>query len=474
MNALEVASQYLPRGARVMLVERRARSGGMWCDTYDYVHLHQPHPMFTAGDVEWTLGAPPQHLASKPEILDHFQRCHARVREHFTLDERFGWAYVAHEEVAVGDGWQVEVQVRPLGGDGGATTVRARHCIRAFGFEAPRNPPLELSSTAVASLSPDGGGLLGPAAVNPDKPVWVVGGGKTGMDTAHAVLSAWPGREVNLLVGRGTAFMSRDRSFPTGLRRWWGGKLTLRTFTDLARRFDGDNEQEVFAHFMRRYAVTLDPGFGQYLLGLMSEAENAFIRAGIREYVKDYLVDVVDADGVPMMVLRSGARRPVVPGTVFVNCTGYVLRGPTHYEPYVSPHGTVVTVSPNAGIHILTTFASYFLTHLLYLGKLQAVPLYEVDHHALLAANRTAMPFVCMAQILYNLLLILDAVPMSVMRGCGLDFDRWFPLPRRIAAGLHLDRNKADYRAHCRRTLDRVRARFGIRCGVLEGRREAA
>ena len=100
MNALEVASQYLPRGARVMLVERRARSGGMWCDTYDYVHLHQPHPMFTAGDVEWTLGAPPQHLASKPEILDHFQRCHARVREHFTLDERFGWAYVAHEEVA--------------------------------------------------------------------------------------------------------------------------------------------------------------------------------------------------------------------------------------------------------------------------------------------------------------------------------------------------------------------------------------
>src|SRR3978361_48000 len=48
LNALFVASQYLRRGQRVILVDRRRRAGGMWVDTYPYVRLHQPHPMFTA------------------------------------------------------------------------------------------------------------------------------------------------------------------------------------------------------------------------------------------------------------------------------------------------------------------------------------------------------------------------------------------------------------------------------------------
>ena len=42
------------------------RVGGMWVDTYPYVRLHQPHPMFTAGNIRWTLGKPPAYLASSP------------------------------------------------------------------------------------------------------------------------------------------------------------------------------------------------------------------------------------------------------------------------------------------------------------------------------------------------------------------------------------------------------------------------
>lgn len=59
MNALAVASRYLPAGARVVLVDARPRCGGMWTDTYDYVRLHQPHPMFTAGDIPWQIRSPP-------------------------------------------------------------------------------------------------------------------------------------------------------------------------------------------------------------------------------------------------------------------------------------------------------------------------------------------------------------------------------------------------------------------------------
>jgi cation diffusion facilitator CzcD-associated flavoprotein CzcO len=45
LNALFVASQYLSRDQKVILVDRRERVGGMWVDTYPYVRLHQPASM---------------------------------------------------------------------------------------------------------------------------------------------------------------------------------------------------------------------------------------------------------------------------------------------------------------------------------------------------------------------------------------------------------------------------------------------
>ena len=70
LNALFVASQYLSGGQRIALVDSRPRVGGMWVDTYPYVRLHQPHPFFTAGNIEWTFGKDPSHLATKAEVLD--------------------------------------------------------------------------------------------------------------------------------------------------------------------------------------------------------------------------------------------------------------------------------------------------------------------------------------------------------------------------------------------------------------------
>ena len=43
-----------------------------------------------------------------------------------------------------------------------------------------------------------------------DTPVWIVGGGKTAMDTAHALITRYPGREVNLVAGAGTFFARRE------------------------------------------------------------------------------------------------------------------------------------------------------------------------------------------------------------------------------------------------------------------------
>src|SRR4051812_50211114 len=59
LNALAVASGYLQKGQRVVLIERRAQYGGMWEDAHPFVRLHQPPRLFTAGAVPRRGGPPP-------------------------------------------------------------------------------------------------------------------------------------------------------------------------------------------------------------------------------------------------------------------------------------------------------------------------------------------------------------------------------------------------------------------------------
>src|SRR6201987_71021 len=75
LNALFAASRYLSRNQKVILIDRRARVGGMWVDVDSYGRPHQPHPMFTAGNIKWTLGKDRSSLATKGEVLDHFKHC---------------------------------------------------------------------------------------------------------------------------------------------------------------------------------------------------------------------------------------------------------------------------------------------------------------------------------------------------------------------------------------------------------------
>lgn len=58
LNALYAATQYLSKDARVLLIDQKQAAGGMWNTAYDYVRLHQPHPMFTVGDMRWDWQKP--------------------------------------------------------------------------------------------------------------------------------------------------------------------------------------------------------------------------------------------------------------------------------------------------------------------------------------------------------------------------------------------------------------------------------
>jgi Pyridine nucleotide-disulphide oxidoreductase len=461
LNALFVASRYLSRDQRIILVDRRKRVGGMWVDTYPYVRLHQPHPMFTAGNIKWTLGQDRSYLATKGEVLDHFEHCLNVTKQRVRVDEFFGWALESDDET---DGI---VRITCRSSDGRLLVIEAKRLIKAYGFRIKPNDPLEISSTRVLSVSPDFCDMRGEDMRASDTPVWIIGGGKTAMDTAHALITEYPGREVNLVAGSGTFFTSRERILPTGTQRWWRGTPFSNLGRELASRFDGTNETDVGNWYRATYGTWLTPETGNFLLGVLSESENKTIAAGLNDVIMDHAVDIVDRNGATDLVFRSGATKTIQPGSWIVNCTGYLMQRDYPYEPYVSPSGEVVSIQPRSATLHLSSYMAYFLTHLLFLGKITDIPLYELDGQDLRAKSRAAGPYTLISLVQYNLSLISDRVPAKVFQECGLDFDRWYPLPRRLVGMARFMLTHRREREHWRHTLDTVRERFDVRCGPL-------
>jgi cation diffusion facilitator CzcD-associated flavoprotein CzcO len=463
LNALFVASQYLSPDQRVILVDRRERVGGMWVDTYPYVRLHQPHPMFTAGNIEWTLGRDRSYLATKGEVLDHFAYCLDVIKQRVQVDEFFGWTVESHDET---DG---PVRITCRSADGKRVVVEAKRLIKAYGFQSKPNDPLEISSDRILSVSPDFCDMRCDEMRASDTPVWIIGGGKTAMDTAHALITEYPGREVNLVAGSGTYFMSRDRLLPTGAGRWWRGKTFSSVAVELTRRYDGTNETAVEQWFRDTYGTWLTPETGNFFAGLLSESENQTIAAGLNDVVMDHLVDAVDRNGDTELILRSGATKAIQPGSWIVNCTGYFKYDERAYEPYVSSSGAVLSIQPRSMTLQLTSIMAYFMAHLLMLGRIRDIPMYELDALELRNKSNTAFVFTLFTLALYNLSLITGRIPNKVFAECGTDISRWYPLPRRMVDTAHFMLIHRREREHQRRTLDTVRERFGVRCGPLLG-----
>ncbi|GAA4291430.1 FAD-dependent oxidoreductase [Mycobacterium paraffinicum] len=462
LNALFAASRYLSRDQRVILIDRRARVGGMWVDVYPYVRLHQPHPMFTAGNIEWTLGKDRSYLATKGEVLDHFQHCIDVIRARVQVDEYLGWDFESEEEA---DGI---VRVTCRAADGRVLVVETQRLIKAYGLGVTPNEPLDISSKRVHSVSPDYCDVRAGDIRESDAPVWIIGGGKTAMDTAHALITACPGRQVNLVAGRGTFFSSRDNLLPSGAKRWWKGTPLSTVAAQMSHRYDGTNESQVQDWYRATYGTYLTPQADNFVLGVLSEAENRTISAGLNDLVMDYFEDAVDRNGTTEMVFRSGSTKTIEPDSWVVNCTGYVKFPDEYpYEPYVSPSGAVVSINVRSAILHLPAFMGYFLGHLLFLNKLGEIPLYEIDWQELRRKAPLAFPYVLFALVQHNISLIYDNVPSRVFADNGLDFDKWYPLPRRLPG---LARFVLGHRRECeheRHVLDTVRERFEIRCGPL-------
>ncbi|MEM6298256.1 MAG: NAD(P)-binding protein, partial [Bacteroidota bacterium] len=104
LNALYVASKYLSKKEKVIVIDKRKATGGMWNSTYNHVRLHQPHKLFTAGNIAWKLNKPAAHLASRTEILDQFDNCWQQLNKNLNITHLAGLSYESHEETQQEDG----------------------------------------------------------------------------------------------------------------------------------------------------------------------------------------------------------------------------------------------------------------------------------------------------------------------------------------------------------------------------------
>ena len=90
LNGLNAAAKYLEKGARVVVVDQSATWGGQWLHQYDFVRLHQPYRMFTAGDQPWTLQRDASYLATRREVIDHLASVPGISAAHLDLRPLFG------------------------------------------------------------------------------------------------------------------------------------------------------------------------------------------------------------------------------------------------------------------------------------------------------------------------------------------------------------------------------------------------
>lgn len=461
LNAAWVAAQHLGPGGRLVVIDRRSEVGGMWVDAYPYVRLHQPHPLFTVGDLPWTTGRPPEHLATRDEVLAHLQHCHREIEARAQVQTLLGHEYVGHEETPD----LVRITLRAP--EGGTVVVEADRFVKALGFEIEPLRPLALSSTQVHSTAP---GLLAPGseALDGDAPVWVVGSGKTAMDTVLHLLDHRPGRRLHMVSGTGTYFTARERALPTGARRWWGGVRLNSLVIGTGRRYDGTNGDEVRRWFIDRVGTSPLEDPRHNVFGILGRAESDRVREGLGEVVRDHLVDVVDEPEGPVMVLRSGARHPVARGSWVVSCLGHFAAKDRPHEPYVSDGGRVASINSSSTTFGFSSFSGYYLAHLLMAGVLADAPLVEVDWDAMQRQAPDEATSIGGTALVHNLSVALELLGPKVLGACGLDFDRWYP-PHRLVAG-QLDfvlRHKRD-RARAARALEVVRERHGFRCGPLQ------
>jgi hypothetical protein len=426
LNGLNAAAKYLMKGDRVVLVDKNETWGGQWLRQYDFVRLHQPYRMFTAGDQPWALARDPSYLATRLEVLDHLASVPAVSASHLEVQPLFGHVYRGHR---LREG-RAEIDATPVADrrdNSKSIRVRAKRLLKATGLDIEMLRPFPISSTKVRSVGVADPVLTTPEFLESRAPVYVIGSGKTAMDAIlYIATRSRSRRPLSLITGSGMFFFVRETMFPRGPRRYALGTLPADCFLDVASAFDGSNETSVIADLERRSVLMNVFGQGgNCRFGILSSGERDEIKAVVTDVFRGHLVDV---DGTSMTVREGKALRQasVVDGSWFINCTSHFRHIP--HEPVLQDGG--VTCAPQYAMGFTGTTA-YFITHLWFHDQLAAVApeLFRVRFDVEPKLRFT--PQVCV-MIMANLALAGARLPTSITAKFEGDQNKWYPLPRQV------------------------------------------
>jgi cation diffusion facilitator CzcD-associated flavoprotein CzcO len=470
LNALNSSSQYLSKKDKVIVIDKRPAKvaiGGMWNSAYKFVRLHQPHTLFTVGNKKWNLNKDSSYLANKSEIVQYFNNCYNELKNKLSIIEKFGYEYKDCKEVKIGDEYEAHINFESINNDLPPLLVKAKRCIKATGFNVEPNKAMTFSTDKVQSITPESSLMTNSKVANDDKPVYIVGGGKTSMDVAQVLLNQNPNRKLNFILGKGTFFLNRDILFPAGIKKNWAGKTINEMFLDIALNYDKNNLSTTFEYIKKTYCLAPFKDANQHLLGLLSPHESDRIKNSADTEIYDYLVDVKEDNNEIAIHYRSGQKQQISADSWFINCTGHLYPKEEKIDPILSPHGKILSIQKTTSAIFFTTMGGYFLPHLWFQDKFKEVPVNYFNQFDLIKKDKQAYLFAISAQAILNLIHFSDALPLKLINECALNYDKWFPLHRQLPFLLNILTNKKKYIKQLTKTLDDICAEHDIENGII-------
>jgi len=317
-----------------------------------------------------------------------------------------------------GSGQELKINVESLR-DQSSIGITCGRLIDATGHNLVLSRVLPFSSARISNIPPS---QLSFHLSNANAPFYVIGSGKTAMDTCKFIAEDPRNMrdcEVTLIGGRGTWFLNRDVLYPSHPGPLDFGSVPA-VVTEMALYYRGadTDTQQLFLHLERK-------GFLHHVLtwtpqvcysGILGEREVSVIRKvlGTRQ-IQGHAKDVIDRDQNTMLVTKRGSEYPVAEGACFVHC----LNG---FSPEPAPMISMNGLALNTGTLFFSSAASaWLLTPLFLRGELRRV----ADQFLALPAlgNGEHVLFQTLMGIMYNFLRLAEAAPLHFMTAQRHNYD---------------------------------------------------
>jgi len=368
LNALQAILE-TDSQASILIIDKHDNPGGSWNDFYPYAKLHQPHIFFGVSGLDWDI-EDPSTLASRAEVLSHFQDYTKSAEERFDVTFRWQCTFVGASRMNT-TRWRVEV--RTLNTNTTAL-MEASHVIdaRAFNYDGRyTSSGGKVMSGIMTSTSHDRVIECEPEQLpcvvdaNPTSCLFVViGGGKTGMDSALYLLDNAPqGSEICIVTGRSKYFINRDFVYQQD-RSAEGHPALWEIWLSTWLKYDGNNAHQLFRE-MEREGSLLRVGSDEpcmFMGGVLSCTEAERIRSGAVIVDNDYFLKVEDLAKHTRVILKHGSPIETNKQVVLINCRSSFQGRENAFTKFEHPVasngiltvGTLLGVSTGANAYILT------------------------------------------------------------------------------------------------------------------------